>query len=70
MIDLPDFRVETLAANLARVAPRYIVLQRHNGDSFTGWRAEEAFHAPPLVELLRNYRQETEIGDFVVYRRL
>jgi hypothetical protein len=70
MIDLPDFRVETLAANLARIAPPYIVLQRHNGDSFTGWRAEEAFHAPPLVELLRNYRQETEIGDFVVYRRL
>ena len=70
MIDRPDFRVETLAANLARVAPRYIVLQRHNGDSFTGWRAEDAFHAPALVELLRNYRQETEIGDFVLYRRL
>ncbi|HEX6464876.1 MAG TPA: glycosyltransferase family 39 protein [Vicinamibacterales bacterium] len=69
MIDRPDFHVETLAANLARVAPRYIVLQRHNGDSFTGWRAEQAFHAPPLVAVLRNYYQETEIGDFVLYRR-
>lgn len=70
MIDRPDFHVETLAASLARVGPRYIVLQRHNGDSFTGWRAEEAFQAPPLVALLRrDYRQETEIGDFVLYRK-
>jgi len=69
MIDLPDFRVETLAANLRRAAPAYIILQRHNGDSFTGWRAEEAFKAAPLVALLRDYDQETEIGDFVLYRR-
>jgi hypothetical protein len=70
MIDRPDFRAETLAAELARNAPRYIVLQRSNGDSFSGWRAAEAFKAPPLAALIdSSYREETEIGDFVLYRR-
>lgn len=65
----PEFRVETLAAELRRASPRYIVLQRHNGDSFSGWRAVDSFAAPPMTELLANYRQETEIGDFALYRK-
>ncbi|HSC29712.1 MAG TPA: glycosyltransferase family 39 protein [Vicinamibacterales bacterium] len=66
----PEFRVETLAAELARTSPRYIVLQRHNGDSFSGWRAAEAFEAPPLAALISSsYRLETTIGDFVLYRK-
>jgi hypothetical protein len=65
-----EYRVETLAANLARVMPRYIILQRSNGDSFSGWKAAEGFKAPPLVAVLQNYRAETEIGDFVLYRRI
>jgi hypothetical protein len=69
IIDRPEFHVETLAAELTRTAPRYIVLQRHNGDSFSGWRAEDSFAAPPMVALLRDYGRETEIGDFVLYRR-
>lgn len=69
MADRPEFRVETLAAELSRTAPRYIVLQRHNRDSFSGWRADVSFAAPPMVELLQNYRQETEIGDYALYRR-
>jgi hypothetical protein len=70
MVDRPDFRVETLAAELARNAARYIVLQRYNGDSFSGWHAEDSFASPPMAALLRGYRQETEIGAFVLYRRL
>jgi 4-amino-4-deoxy-L-arabinose transferase-like glycosyltransferase len=71
MVDRPDFRVETLAAELARTSPRYIILQRHNGDSFSGWRASEAFTAPPLAALISSsYQLETEIGDFVLYRRV
>lgn len=67
----PEFRVETLAAELARTKARYIILQRHNGDSFSGWRAAEAFEAPPLAALVASaYRLETEIGDFVLYRRI
>lgn len=69
MIDRPEFRVEALADELARTKPRYIVLQRNNRDSFSGWRVEDAFAAPPMVALLGDYRQETEIGNFVLYRR-
>jgi hypothetical protein len=68
MIDRPEFRVDTLAAELAGTAPAYIVLQRGNGDSFSGWRVEDSFAAPPIVALLRDYRQETTIGQFVLYR--
>jgi hypothetical protein len=71
MIDRPGFGVDALAAELERTAPRYIVLQRHNADSFSGWRAAEAFEAAPLQALIgSSYREETEIGDFVLYRRL
>ncbi|CAN5590493.1 hypothetical protein BH23ACI1_BH23ACI1_22260 [soil metagenome] len=70
MIPGPDFRVETLAAELAHTAPRYIILQRSNADSFSGWRASEAFQAAPLQALVTSeYEEETEIGDFVLYRR-
>lgn len=69
MLDRPEFRLETLAASLGRVAPRYIVLQRHNGDSFSGWRAEDAFGSPAMQAVLRAYHQDATIGDFVLYRR-
>jgi len=65
----PEYRVETLAADLGRVMPRYIILQRSNGDSFSGWKAAEAFTAPPLGALLERYSVDTEIGDFLLYRR-
>jgi 4-amino-4-deoxy-L-arabinose transferase-like glycosyltransferase len=65
----PEYRVETLAADLGLASPRYIILQRGNGDSFSGWKAAEAFTAPPLVALLERYSVETEIGDFLLYRR-
>jgi hypothetical protein len=69
MIDRPEFRVESLAAELARTRPRYIVLQRYNRDSFSGWRAEDSFAAPPMAALLAEYEQEAEVGNFVLYRR-
>jgi 4-amino-4-deoxy-L-arabinose transferase-like glycosyltransferase len=70
MLPGPDFTVDTLAAELRRTAPRYIILQRSNADSFSGWRASEAFQAAPLQDLIRSrYVEETEIGDFVLYRR-
>ncbi len=69
LVDRPEFHVEGLAAELARTAPCYVVLQRHNRDSFSGWRAADSFASPAMATLLRSYRQETEIGDFVLYRR-
>ena len=68
MTDRPEFRVETLASELGQSMPRYIVLQRHNRDSFSGWRAADSFAAPPMAALLRRYTEETEIGGFVLYR--
>jgi len=65
----PEYRVETLAADLGRALPRYIILQRSNGDSFSGWKAAEAFAAPALAPLLERYGVDTEIGDFLLYRR-
>ena len=69
MLDRPEFRIETLAADLGRVAPRYIVLQRYNGDSFTGWRAADSFASPPMEALLRDYHHDAEVGHFELYRR-
>jgi hypothetical protein len=71
MLPGPEFTTATLAAELERNSPRYIILQRSNGDSFTGWRASEAFQAPPLQALIEKaYSRETEIGDFVLYRKI
>jgi len=69
MIDRPEFGVEHLAAELTRTVPRYIILQRHNGDSFSGWRAVDSFASPPMANLLRRYQPETEVGDFLLYRK-
>ena len=70
LVDRPEFRVETLAADLDRASARYVILQRGNGDSFSGWKAEDAFADPAMTALLRGYVRETEIGNFVLYRRL
>jgi hypothetical protein len=69
VIARPEFGVEHLAAELTRTAPRYIILQRHNADTFSGWRAADSFAAPPMTDLLRHYQPETEVGDFLLYRR-
>ena len=70
MIPGGEFTMETLTAELDRNSPRYIILQRGNGDSFSGWRAVTAFQAEPMQELIgRRYFEETEVGDFVLYRR-
>jgi hypothetical protein len=65
MADRPEFRVETLAAELTRSAPRSIVLQRHNRDSFSGWRADVSFAAPPWPRCSRT-TGGTEIGDYAL----
>jgi 4-amino-4-deoxy-L-arabinose transferase-like glycosyltransferase len=70
MLDRPEFRVETLADDLGRVRPRYIMLQRYNGDSYSGWRAVDSFASPPMQELLRGYHHEADVGHFAVYRRI
>jgi hypothetical protein len=64
----PEFQPEALAADLRASAPRYIVLQRYNADSGSGWHVEHAFALPAIADVLRTYREETSIGQFVLYR--
>ncbi len=63
------FQIEDLTAELDRAAPSYLVLERYNRDSLTGWTVEALLTARAVRRLLEGYRQETEIEDFVVYRR-
>jgi len=64
----PDFTIGTLSTELGASAPRYLVLERNNRDSLTGWKIENEFETPELRRVLDDYRLETEIEDFLVYR--
>ncbi len=69
IVHRPEFTPETLAANLARSAPAYIVLERNNRDSLTGWRSEVEFASPAMLRVLADYEHEVDIEDFMLYRR-
>jgi hypothetical protein len=62
------FTIGALSEDLIAKAPRYLVLERNNRDSLTGWRIETEFTTPEMQRLLAQYRLETEIEDFLVYR--
>ncbi len=64
-----EFTPEALAASLARSSPSYIVLERNNRDSLTGWRSEVEFASPAMRQVLEDYVHEVEIEDFMLYRR-
>jgi len=63
------FTADALAASLERSAPRYVVLERNNRDSATGWRIEDVYVSPAIRRLLDDYTREIEIEDFTVLRR-
>ncbi len=63
-----EFRIEALAADLSRSRPRYVVIERHNRDSFIGWTAEEEFGRAPIQQLMTAYVAETTLEDFTLYR--
>jgi hypothetical protein len=58
-----------VAADLERMRPGFIILERNNRDSMLGWRAEERFTVPAMRRVLERYEQVAEIEDFVLYRR-
>ena len=62
------FTGQTLAANLARSNAVYIVLERNNRDSLTGWKTETEFESAPMQRVLADYELELRIEDFVLYR--
>jgi hypothetical protein len=63
------FTVDALAASLERAAPRYVVLERNNRDSSTGWRIEDVYESPRIRRVLDAYMREIDIEDFTVLRR-
>jgi 4-amino-4-deoxy-L-arabinose transferase-like glycosyltransferase len=65
----PSFTLDTVAADLERTRPGFIILERNNRDSLLGWRAEERFTVPAMRRVLEKYAQVAEIEDFVLYRR-
>jgi hypothetical protein len=65
----PSFSLDTVAADLERTRPGFIILERNNRDSLLGWRAEERFTVPAMRRVLEQYDQVAEIEDFVLYRR-
>ncbi len=64
-----DFTPEALAASLALSRPEYIVLERNNRDSISGWRSEVEFTSPGMQHLLGEYAHDVDIEDFMLYRR-
>jgi len=65
----PAFTVDALAADLQRAAPTYLVLERNNRDSSTGWRIDDVYSAPAIQRVFEAYAREIEIEDFTVLRR-
>jgi hypothetical protein len=65
----PAFTVNTLAADLERAAPPFLVLERNNRDSSTGWRIDDVYAAGAIQVVLVRYTREIEIEDFTVMRR-
>ncbi|MBI2834823.1 MAG: hypothetical protein HYX76_10410 [Acidobacteria bacterium] len=60
----PDFTLATLAASLRQTPPAYFILERNDRN------ADEHFASPPIQDLLGRYSHETDIEDFVLYRRV
>ena len=53
----PSFTLDTVAADLERTRPGFIILERNNRDSLLGWRAEERFTVPAMQRVLGQYAQ-------------
>ena len=66
----PRFRLDAVAAELAERAPRYLIFERLHTSSAMGRAVDALPGDPTLAPLLANYRMETQIEDFTLYRRL
>jgi hypothetical protein len=69
--DFPDphFRLESVLADLAAARPSYIIFERLHGQSTMAKTADVLPHDPGMQALLNQYRLETIIEDFTLYRR-
>jgi 4-amino-4-deoxy-L-arabinose transferase-like glycosyltransferase len=65
----PQFRLESVVADLASAPPRYVIFERLHSASDMGRAADALPDNPALQPLLRAYDLETRIEDFTLYRR-
>jgi 4-amino-4-deoxy-L-arabinose transferase-like glycosyltransferase len=69
LLPRPDFSLETVAADLERTKPRYIIEEHNNRDSLLGWKVEEKFDDPSIRQVLTAYEPLLQIEDFSIYGR-
>jgi hypothetical protein len=67
----PDsaFRLDAVTAELAARPPLYLIFERLNSTSEMGRTVDALQQDPAVVRLLSQYRLETQIEDFTLYRR-
>ena len=65
----PAFRLRPVLAELASVRPRYLIFERLHGTSAMAHAADALIEDRAVQSLLREYRLETRIEDFTLYRR-
>lgn len=69
LLNDPAFSLRSLAEDLRRARPAFIVLERHNRDSLLGWTTETEFVRAEMQSVLHDYQPDVTIEDFVLYRR-
>ena len=72
LVDYPDprFTLAGVTKELAAARPLYIVFERLHSRSSFGKAVDDLQSRPEVVELLKDYRLETVIEDFTLYRRV
>jgi hypothetical protein len=64
----PQFRLEAVTAELAARRPRYVIFEQLNSGSDMGRAVDSLAAEPAVAALLADYRLETQIEDFTLYR--
>jgi hypothetical protein len=65
----PQFRLESVIADLAEARPRYVIFERLHTRTPMAQAADNLPNDPAMQALLRGYELETHIEDFTLYRR-
>jgi len=66
----PRFRLSTVTQEIAARRPVYLIFEQLHTQTELGQTVDQLQHEPDIVRLLENYRLETQIEDFTLYRRL
>jgi len=64
-----DFRLASVAADLAARRPQYLIFETLHAQSAMGRAVDDLKTDPSVVRLLSGYSREAQIEDFTLYRR-